>query len=734
MDLIKVDLEYCYGIGKLKEEFDLKTSKGCVIYSQNGTMKTSFANTFDDIANGKMPKDRIYPERKTKCNIYKKDDLELEAEEILVIKPYDNKMQFSKYKDTSLLVNESLRQKYLKAFNDIDDKKKILFKRISQKSGIRKDIEKYILEAFDKDFSQVIEEVGEVIQNFCVEEYINFPDYKKVFDEKGINDLKASVEISQLNEYMEKYNELLKESLYLRKGIFNHTNVTNIGKALDSNGFFQAEHSVNLSGKNGNLTVATKEELEEVVNKEKGKILNDKNLKVLFEKIDKALIKNKNTEGIRRLLEENPDIVEKYNDIENFKKNMWFTYFKIEEDSFIDLLEEYYSSKKNIEKIIEEAKKQETEWHDVLRIFKRRFSVPFDIEIENKTDVLLLQDVPTIKFFYKDKNSEDKKEINETLLVDCLSRGEKRALHLLNIIFEVKRKETLKKDVLLIIDDIADSFDYKNKYAIIEYLNDIKNTEIFKMIILTHNFDFYRTIATRLRFERKNTYMTIKSKETIKIVQGEYTRNLFQSWKNELQNDNKKLIASIPFTRNIIEYIENTNNANSDNYETLTKLLHIKDGSEDITVEQLEKIFNNVFKEKKQLVNKEKKVINIIFEEAEKIVQETSEGVKLENKFVLSIAARLCVERYMISKIKEKNGKIRFSGVQTSGLIREYKANYPSNKEEIKLLEQINMMTVDNIHVNSFMYEPIIDMSDHHLKEVYKDAKKLYMNAKQLIN
>ncbi|EOC99373.1 hypothetical protein [Caldisalinibacter kiritimatiensis] len=71
MDSIKVDLEYCYGIGKLKEKFDLKTSNGCVIYSQNGTMKTSFANTFDDVANGRKPEDRIFPYRETKKEIYK---------------------------------------------------------------------------------------------------------------------------------------------------------------------------------------------------------------------------------------------------------------------------------------------------------------------------------------------------------------------------------------------------------------------------------------------------------------------------------------------------------------------------------------------------------------------------------------------------------------------------------------------------------------------------------------
>ena len=36
----------------------------------------------------------------------------------------------------------------------------------------------------------------------------------------------------------------------------------------------------------------------------------------------------------------------------------------------------------------------------------------------------------------------------------------------------------MKENKLIIFDDIADSFDYKNKYAIIEYLKDIKDESI----------------------------------------------------------------------------------------------------------------------------------------------------------------------------------------------------------------------------------------------------------------
>jgi hypothetical protein len=36
-------------------------------------------------------------------------------------------------------------------------------------------------------------------------------------------------------------------------------------------------------------------------------------------------------------------------------------------------------------------------------------------------------------------------------------------------------------------------------------------------------------------------------------------------------------------------------------------------------------------------------------------------------------------------------------------------------------------MTPENIHVNSFMYEPIIDMSDVALRELYSQVKGLYL-------
>ncbi len=72
----------------------------------------------------------------------------------------------------------------------------------------------------------------------------------------------------------------------------------------------------------------------------------------------------------------------------------------------------------------------------------------------------------------------------------------------------------------------------------------------------------------------------------------------------------------------------------------------------------------------------------------------------------------------MWSKVSDKTV---ISKNQTRELFRRYKKDFESDnyKEIIKILESVNIITSENIHVNSFMYEPILDMSLDELKELY---------------
>ena len=54
---------------------------------------------------------------------------------------------------------------------------------------------------------------------------------------------------------------------------------------------------------------------------------------------------------------------------------------------------------------------------------------------------------------------------------------------------------------------------------------------------------------------------------------------------------------------------------------------------------------------------------------------------------------------------------------QTSEWIDLYKT-LNHDKERFRVMEKVNMMTPEYIHLNSFMYEPLIDMSVWHLIEL----------------
>jgi hypothetical protein len=177
------------------------------------------------------------------------------------------------------------------------------------------------------------------------------------------------------------------------------------------------------------------------------------------------------------------------------------------------------------------------------------------------------------------------------------------------------------------------------------------------------------------------------------------------------------LIAAIPMVRNLIEY---TQGDVSPSYLKLTSLLHQKPDSSSIMLSELADIFNKTLSLTLNLGTGT--VLPLIFQEAEKCLT-AAECINLENKVVLSIAIRLTAEAEMIRRINDSTKTDNLKDNQTLELFKIYKELFNSNTPEIELLDQVVMMTPEPIHLNSFMYEPLIDLSDHHLKELYRKVK-----------
>ena len=715
MKTLKIDFENCNGISKLKYEFDFSKKRVYSIYSPNGVMKTTFARTFIDLIKGDSPCDKIYPDREPKCLITEHDGSDIILDQVFVIENYIDKYQSEKM--STLLVNDKLKTDYENAHKAISDKKSLFYKELQKLAGLKRtvNIENTICDDFEnKDIYNLFESLeSEIIDNS--DSIYSSIIYNKIFNEKAYGFLKSGELKNQIQGYIKKYDELLLNSKYLKKG-FNHFNAFTVQKSLKDNGFFAANHSINLAGDTESRKIDNEKDLLEVINHEIEEVMGNEELKKEFDAIGKKLT-NVSLKELCDYLEDHQEVLPELQDLEAFKRKIWISYFIDQKTLFKDLLIEYHKRKKEIESIIIQANLEETSWKSVIDIFNERFSVPFILEVENQSEVLLKSSHPSIKYTYQDR--DEPQIIEKDKLLELISQGEKRAFYILNIIFEVEARKILQPDTLFIVDDIADSFDYKNKYAIIEYLSDISKDADFKIIILTHNYDFHRTVCGRLDMTREYKLISIKNNTEIFLEKEHYQNDPFKVWKNNLHQNNSMLIASIPFVRNLADYM-----GNDTIYNELTSLLHIKSGTNNYDIGNLEDAFLRIIGIANNLPNHSRKVIDLIFSEASIISQNTDNSVNLEYKIVMSIAIRLKAEQYMISEINDPVflEEIKHKSNQTRNLYKKFIGLFTDKINAKKILHKVNLMTPENIHLNSFMFEPILDMDILHLQTLYQEV------------
>lgn len=295
MDVIEVKLENCYGIQKLEATLTFKASpkiplgSAFSIYAPNGFMKTSLARTFLDLQERRDSQDLIFPARPTTRSITSDPATAITPESLFVIKPYVER--YAGAGTSTLLVNPRLRSEYEEAVRNIESTQEDLLKALKEISGW-------------PGKTSPASEIKEVFQfknpyNFFsglvngLDGDIRFSDlsYAEIFNDKTIAAFKAGTLNEQLQEYMAKYQELVDNSPLLSKR-FNHTGATDVSKNLQSNGFFDANHTLNISIGGERLEVASAKGLEALVVAEKQRILGDKDLSAKFEAVDKQLQKN----------------------------------------------------------------------------------------------------------------------------------------------------------------------------------------------------------------------------------------------------------------------------------------------------------------------------------------------------------------------------------------------------------------------------------------------------------
>lgn len=704
-------------------------------------MKSSLAKTFEALRDGRPVEEKVFGYASS-CNITDEQNVPISGEKIIVINPFDE----NAFEGQGLLMaNDTLRRKYLSIHKSIEEKKEHLYTQIKEKIGYSTrssfDVKNTMLKDWglsSKEEYNCLLEIKGLLHNPTMSCSLNENelDYNSLFNDKVYTMIKTGKTSELIEEYEAKYRELVDKSLYMQQGIIDHNNYGNISSSLNSNGFFAANNEVVLKAKDGSASITVKEqkELDDLIKKEREQVLNTKEIKDLFEKINKAISKNKDTQAFNLFLQTHQEIIAEYKDVDQFKKKVWIRAFLCFENLLNELLDEYDKALLDLKELREEAKKETTDWKKALDLFVERFYVPFTIEPSNQEDVILSMELPSFKYIFSD--SRGKKEITKDSLLNILSTGERRAYYILNMIFQILVAKQQGKECLIVLDDISESFDYKNKYAIIEYISDISeytdanDEKLFKVLLLTHNFDFYRTVASRIT-KRGNSFIAFSDSGEIKFEKGQYTKNIFMNYKTRLKDhySDNIMVASIPFVRNLIEYTEGDDNSD---YLLLTSILHYKNDTQSITLKQIQDIFNQYWC-KNDKVNfadgrENELVYDILMQEGEKITD--VEKLEIENKLILSMAIRLKAELYMKNRIISEvpNGidiinEIYSKKNQSAWLIKGYKKHI--NDESMNVLELVAMITPENIHLNSFMFEPILDMSLKQLYNLYNEVKAL---------
>lgn len=751
---IRINIENSYGIVKFRHGFTFTNTKNGMcrfygLYAQNGTMKSSFAKTLARYSEGQDIADEIF-RIPGKCEVSG-----VSSNNILAFTSYDGQTEISDAA-ASLVSNDEVKMIYEKALKDVSGRYSDFQQKLAETTKTKQDnvsglIERMYRQFVSKDAVSTVtlpavitllkSSIGEIEKGnsqFCD---IAFSIFASSQFRRFITKDKYKTFYKKLSD---AYDKLRSSPTYYRNG-FDSSSAYKLIQEIKKSKFFDAEHKVALT-KDGGITedgISSVDELDAHLKTDFDKIIEeDPSLKKPLEELIKDFSVGINGDA-RRIFEDpsRRDILQFMGDEDRFYKNMWYGYLSDCLEEIKSLIKAQEAATKDINQALELAEKCENEWEDMVDVFNERFSsLPYKIKIDNKKDAIVNDEIiPMFSIEFKNPRVSgspfvERPDSNNRLdiLGKTLSNGERKALYILNILFEIKQKLKTDQEILVVLDDIVESFDYKNKYAFFEYLQELvtENDNLY-VIALTHNFDFFRLVYEKIFPKDNSQFKIIARKENNELeVVDMFNPRIFSDIKGRATTDKSAWIATIPLARNLIEFRDGDNNPS---YKTLTGALHTL--SRDAKVREIDSIISGTIGINGCPFELDDNIHEAIIAEAEVIASSSDDRFDLNSNLVLAIGSRLLIEKYVISKITDGqyDEAVNKAKNLTRELITRYNNNVSdSNKESCrKIFNRAAMMVDGSIHLNAFMYEPLVDMGTWELKKLYNDIKTVTEETKR---
>lgn len=776
-------------IKKLKNWYGIKCienpeaiSENTVIYAQNGTMKSSFAKGFADIVEGNEPEDRFsHAQSEYEIELDDGEKITNASPEIQGIIVFPNQVVIGNANPEklvsnlrSLLADPKLQTKYQNKLDEIKTaySSAATFSSIAAtgKSKMKKEVPNIIDLLFSVN-SKTVFDSDPAITTFNLlklfYDILNDDDNKAtfnedinlldIFNEKTIEwFVKTDGSGKKNEEFCKIIKTCAKEYKHVQDRINNQLplrigsnisidNLSNINASLTKNNFYldKTNHKICFAPR---TIINSQESFNELYKQIQLEIFNDPKFHASYSTFDKIAGRNKATRDVRDLIASKSWIWPYLEDPISFAKKIIYAKLIKNKDEINENYKEITSKINEIHKILEEAKECETTWSSVIKTFNERFlNNIFKFEIQGKE-----QSVLNPEFSYPilvEKRKDTNVELDPDTFVETLSEGEKKSLMFLHLIYsiEVAKKQNIKTTI--IFDDVLDSFDYKNKYAILSYLSEIISNPNFNLITLTHNFDFFRSLVYIYKVSHKPLadIWAIK-RDNGAIFLNDNSKQQFQNWQyisdwknkhNKYEINFKRFVALVPFCRNVYQI---KSGIDSQNYISLCDFVHFvpdRNIRVDNATNEYKEIFN-IDIEKHFGSNKNKNFIDELDRICENVLSArgVSQTLQMEflDKMFLAAWIRIFSEKMLYlfwkNKTKPNDPEIKKTHNLGTGKMINFISTKLNDFEDYKesevkaVYDKTKIIAPPFSHVNSFMFEPLIDINTNELIDCVKRIKK----------
>lgn len=703
MELFLKKVENAFGIKSL--HLNLENDKKMyqeLIYSKNGSFKTSFSNTLYNLSNGTLENvfDRLTDEKaildisilengkeiKNFDNRFVVFSREIYEQHSKLLSDYSSELEtLTIDKKNSEYINELLTEETIEIKLQIDNYLK--------DTGLNFEI---LLDMFsnleDGYLDRIIQLLNTIINHEAQD--ISEINIKKIY-QKAYDIVDQSEFQSKISNYIQVLENKINAQLFDKN--FNENNCLQFINNVDKAKYLSETKSRGLFLKD--KVYYDIDEVKKIFEEEIKKISKDLEIIEQSKEITKLMGTAKESEFLKESIQKNPLLVKQ---LSAGRKNILLSYLKSSSIDYNYWLEVVKKAKKELNNVLKIAQDKQTNFERAIEIYKNRFHPIFDIKIVNKAESMLGIKTPTITFYH---NRYCEIPVSETKLSQILSSGEKTTLNILKFIVEYENCK--KYHPFIILDDIVETFDYSNRYAFMEYINDLVNLDV-PTIVMTHNFEFYRTVSKRIPKLRKS----VASANSNGVVDIQTNNRINKNMENVLKCSNiYDFFCAIPYLREIKTILlEDT--------KTLDSCLHYKENTSKLQIKDILLQFpSNAIKSLK--IDENDIYMEKLFEIADNL--SGFDDFDIVKKTILSLSCRLLIERKIIAN--NFNLLTNINTNQTAQLLDLYGEKlFPNVK---KYLEAVQLSTPEFIHANAFMYEPLIDINGKYLFELYNQIKKI---------